>query len=272
MLPPLPDITQVNFGNPEATEGFAALIFATYNTGALTAAQTSALRKTAKTWLTETTVALPTYTPGSALTITNCYDLIHRIAYRTPANQAILNRYILRALEASLHKDPSVDLYQLHRTVTDQITNHNPTFLAARPLQWQCQYLDHWHKQFRYGRSLTPLSPYDTIQRVSILLTANLWPYETANEPRFKQKLFDNHRHYINTPSSPSPLSLLSALSQLLTASLTSLPTPTTLTTSPSTTPSSPILTSTLTAAPPSSSPHQPLPQPAPPPNRHSQT
>lgn len=233
MLSLLPDITQVNFCNPDDTEGFAALILAAYNTSSIS--QISSIRRLAKTWITETGSNLPAYTPGDALTIISEYDLIYRIAYRTPTIEAYINKYIIKAFQASIHNDNTVNYYQLYRTISQQISQHNQTFLAPSFLQWHSQCTDRWHKQFRYGRTLTPLTPYDILNRVSILLDADLWPYETSNQLRFKQMLFDCHSHYLTTlpslPTSPStadassdinPLSLplLSALNQFLTSSL----------------------------------------------------
>ncbi len=103
---------------------------------------------------------------------------------------------ILTAFEAHLNGDRTINVYELFRAVAAQTASGNKAFLG-KPLEWESACLRRWHDQFKYGVSLTPLSDYDTRQRVHILLTSNLLPFEGSNEPRYKQTLLLRHANLI---------------------------------------------------------------------------
>ena len=103
---------------------------------------------------------------------------------------------ILSAFEAHLNGDRSINVYDLFRAISAQTAKGNKAFLG-RPLEWESDCLQKWHKQFKYGVSITPLSDYDTRQRVHILLTSNLLPFEGSNELRYKQTLLRRNSHLI---------------------------------------------------------------------------
>lgn len=122
--------------------------------------------------------------------------VIHGFAVNTPLSET----EILDAFEAHIRGDKSVDQYLLFHYISREIDRRNKKFLG-RHLQWEAACLDKWHRQFQYGACLDPLSDHDIRQRVLILLTSDLSPFEPRNESSFKKKLLRNHLHLLKTSS-----------------------------------------------------------------------
>ncbi len=56
---------------------------------------------------------------------------------------------------------------------------------------------------------------YDRIERVGILLDSDLWVFETNNQERYKRRLFDNHRAFLD-PVPDTDIRTLTATGRLL--------------------------------------------------------
>lgn len=218
----LPDISQVDFTCAADIEGSASLIFTLANRlqiflpAASRAGEKAELRRQAKTWVNNVERHLGSLTMGDSLTALDYYDLIHRIAFNAPADSGYLNRHKLNAFDSYMRGDTTVNAYTLQHTVAQEIRRRNRAFFG-QPLRWESVCLDRWHKQFPCGCSLTPLGDYDTLQRVTLLLSADLWAFETRNEAAYKRRLFDSHDRYLdhtNTMDTPT----LSALNRFLSA------------------------------------------------------
>ncbi|GEM_PF-1184025 len=199
----LSDIAQVDFQNARDVAGFASLIFAAANgagmfmAGNMSDRKVSGVKSAAKTWINEVEQNIDSFNAGDALSVAGCFDAVHRIAFGRPAKESYLNHYKLNAFEAYILGDRVVDQYILQRSIAQEIRRRNRAFLD-RPLKWESLCIDCWYGEFRYGKCIDGISDYDTIQRVASLLNADLWAFETSNEGRFKQSLFDNHRHYLD--------------------------------------------------------------------------
>lgn len=221
----LSDITQIDFRSVRDVEGFASLIFASANGMGMFLPQNmpvhhklSDLKNTAKIWVTEVERSIDSLSAGDALIVIGCFDAVHRVAFNRVAKEEYLNQYKLNAFEAYIHGDSSVDQYMLQRSISQEIRHRNSAFLD-RPLQWESLCIDCWYGQFKYGRCIDRISDYDTIQRVTSLLDADLWAFETRNETRFKQSLFVNHRHYFDEAGEMDTKTLL-ALDRFLCSSI----------------------------------------------------
>lgn len=142
--------------------------------------------------------------PGASLDSLHALEMEHYTRYGTPLSRTLSDRIILDAFEAYIRGDKSVDQYILFRYVSREIDRGNKKFLG-RPLQWEATCLDRWHRQFQYGAALEPLSDHDTRQRVLLLLTSDLFPFEARNEARFKATLLKNYSHLLDSQSFPSP-------------------------------------------------------------------
>lgn len=187
MTPPYPLTAGIDFGNLQDIEASAAAIISTF----------PAPRTLARQWIKEVEKRFDHLTAGDSLSAADCYELVHPVAFGTPAGRSLLDNIRLSAFGAFLRGDKSVDRYTLQRTIARELSRHNKKFLG-NPLQWESACIARWHRQFRHGISIDPMSDYDTINRVSALLSSDLWAFETRNENSFKQNLFRNHRSFLD--------------------------------------------------------------------------
>ena len=188
------NIDEVDFSDIADIAGSAELILArSSNPGQFKAAYKSQ----AKQWLLRADTVLDSLSCGDAMTLTAYYEPLHQLAFSQSASTAKLDKYRLDAFESYIRGDKTVDQYALRHTISREIDRRNPKYFG-RPLQWESVCLDRWHKQFRYGASLDELSDYDTLNRVSTLLTTDLWSFETRNESHYKQNLFENYKFYLD--------------------------------------------------------------------------
>lgn len=188
------NIDDVDFSDISDIAGSAELILArSSNPGQFKAAYKSL----AKEWLLRADTVLDSLSCGDAMTLTAYYEPLHQLAFSQAASTAKLDKYRLDAFESYIRGDKTVDQYALRHTISREIDRRNPKYFG-RPLQWESVCLDRWHKQFRHGASLDELSDYDTLHRVSTLLTTDLWSFETRNESRYKQNLFENYKFYLD--------------------------------------------------------------------------
>lgn len=210
-----------------------------------TTAEVVAVRQAAAEWLREVDLRIERMTPAAAFSAICSYDIIHRIARQTPAPADIISRQVLRAFDAFIHGDTAIDRYHLFRQITVGLSRRDPAYLG-KLLQWHSLCLDRWHKEFRRmltafrpaprlttisspGASLsTPTTsssvsssptPYDLIQRATLLLESDLWAFEPTAAHHFKRQVFDLLRPRLASLSSPDrhDRSTLRALDRLLT-------------------------------------------------------
>lgn len=137
------------------------------------------------------------YSVGDALKLTDAYDLMHRMAYNQPADKETINKIILKAFDALIHGDKDVDPYVLFKAIERHARHREQAFLD-KPLTWIFQCMDEWHKQAVKGFDSTSLSDYDILSRVNILLDADLFAFEGRNQQKFKQRLAEQHHHYLD--------------------------------------------------------------------------
>lgn len=186
------DIDSIDFRNAEEVKDFAAIIFTTANKHGLLISKKSlnreeaAIRLIAKEWVCRVEAVIDTLTCGDALTIISAFDLIHRIGYGIPAKASYLDKYKLRAFDAYVRGDKSVDQYSLFKVISEEIRKLNKAYFG-RPLDWHCLCIDRWFKNFRTGKSAVPQSDYDTLNQINILLTSDLYAFTP------KQEAFKNH-------------------------------------------------------------------------------
>lgn len=204
----------VDFEKPDEANKFADTICqAASESGMFTAIcrperECKDIRRSAKQWLKEVDERLGTLSPAEALKAIACYDIIHRIGYGTPAYPETISKTVLRAFEAFIHGDKSIDEYELFRYISAGLGRREKVYFG-RMLEWHSMCLDRWHRQFRYGTCLDKISEYDRLQRVSILLESNLSAFEAHNEAAFKQRLLNAHKHYLDTAAEEaSPLAI----------------------------------------------------------------
>lgn len=157
----------------------------------------------AREWLGNVETVLPSLSPGDALRVADSYEAVRNLLHPTSSlskntTSDITTSCRINAFEALVSGDKSVNRYLLRNAISREIDRRNLKFFG-KPLQWESVCIDRWYRQFKYGVSIDNLSDYDTINRVTSLLTSDLWAFETRNESRFKQTLFENHRHYLDS-------------------------------------------------------------------------
>lgn len=208
-LHPAFDISLVDFDNPDDVVSFGSLLCGvvskseTFDDEFLPSADT--LRKIARRWLREVDTVIDSMTASAAFKVTSCYDLIHRIAYHTPAFTDFLNKYTLKAFESMIRGDEAVNRYDMFRRIAAGIDRGDKAYFG-RPLQWQSLCLERWYKQFSTDTGLEGLSDYDIAQRVNILLETDLWAFDPRNQSAFKHHLLNTYHPLLNA-TAPDPKS-----------------------------------------------------------------
>ncbi len=212
------DMDLVNFDNADEVCRFASQILEKANSIGLFLQGTSrqsreAVRiiSLARDWVNTVRTHIPTYSAGDALMLTDAYDLMHRIAFRRPADNEYLNSIRLAAFEARIHGDKTVDEYALYRTIRSAVLRGDTAFLG-RPAKWMCLCTDRWHKRLSAMLSHSvlaadahPAADYDTLQQAAILMEADLRAYEGSNQTAFKRRLSTRYRKYLRPNPSTMP-------------------------------------------------------------------
>lgn len=197
-MSPKLDIDAVDFSNVADISGFASLILSQANFLGIFSGKDfdfSDARKSrmvAKRWLQRTGELMPTFTVGDALTLSDYYDLVHRVGFGKAAESNFLNRYRMNAFEAYIRGDRSVDQYTLYHVVANEVSRRNPLFLG-RPLQRMALCIEEWYEQFRNGTKHLTLSDYDVLQRIVILLESDLFAFCGSRQEAFKQRLVQTY-------------------------------------------------------------------------------
>ena len=188
------DIDAVDFSNVADISGFASLILSQANFLGIFSGKdfdfsdALELRMTARRWLQRVEERMSNFTAGEALTLSDYYDLVHRVGFDKAAESNFLNRYRMNAFEAYIIGDRRVDQYTLYHVVAHEVSRRNPLFLG-RPLQWMAFCIEEWYEQFRNGSKQITLSDYDVLQRITILLESDLFAFSGSRQEAFKQQL-----------------------------------------------------------------------------------
>lgn len=192
------NVSDVNFDKLDEVNEYARTICETAgSSGMFTSAYPADktfndIRRSAKIWLQEIDSRLKELSPAEALEAITYYDIIHRIGYCSPAYPETINRHVLRAFDAYIHGDTSVDQYELFRAISLGLKRRDKAYFD-RPLEWHSDSLDCWYRQFKHGACLEKLTEYDTTQRVTLLLESDLWAF-TPDQAAFKHRLATAHR------------------------------------------------------------------------------
>lgn len=218
------DLSSVDFDNVDIVTESASQMLASANELGLFMSQASrqsreALRLVgeATAWISNVRKQIDSYPVGKALALIEVYDLLHRVTYRRPADRGFVNGVILKAFEAKIHGDRSVDEYVLYRAIRSGIGRKDKAFFD-RPLQWLCLTEESWYNEATKGYDRSRLSDYDILNRAAILLETDLFAFEGSNQTAFKHRLLNSTRHYLDNYTAPDPKTHL-ALNRYLSTS-----------------------------------------------------
>ena len=242
----IPAIERIDFSSSEEAIRYAMLLCIASREAATlipsgNLSSITRIRRSSRQWIEKAEQSLPGYTPGEALETIVAYDFIHRLAYNAAPIPDQIDRHVLRAFEAMLQGDSTINKFTLFRRITFGLRRKSPLY-TGRPLKWQSHQLARWHKEIKNNlnnqRDInTPnnQSNKEDIEKISILLESDLFPFEGTNETVFKQTLFSTHRHLLDQAKEildqakeksqgNSRLSLLRSLEHLLFRSIPYLP------------------------------------------------
>ncbi|MDE6120386.1 MAG: hypothetical protein K2F63_01205, partial [Muribaculaceae bacterium] len=203
------DLSSVDFEKVDSILDFSDLLMRAGNSigifespTPLQCREATILYQTAKEWVNAVKRQLRTMSPADALYVIDTYEIIHYIAYRTPASAAETNHVRLSAFDAMIHGDRNVDCYVMFRAIRNAVRQREKAFFD-KPLTWSCITEERWHKEAVEGFDLTSLSDYDILSRVVILLESDLFAYEGSRQDQFKQHLAMQYSHYLNGYEAP---------------------------------------------------------------------
>ena len=242
----IPAIERIDFSSSEEAIRFAMLLCIASREAATlipsgNLSSITRIRRSSLQWIEKAEQSLPGYTPGEALETIVAYDFIHRLAYNAAPIPDLIDRHVLRAFEAMLQGDATINKFTLFRRITFGIRRKSPLY-TGRPLKWQSHQLARWHKEIKNSmknqrdiNNPNNQSNKEDIEKISILLESDLFPFEGTNEVAFKQTLFSTHRHLLDQAKEildqakeksqgNSRLSLLRSLEHLLFRSIPYLP------------------------------------------------
>lgn len=218
------NLSSVDFDNVDNVTESASQMLASANELGLFMSQTprqsiNARRfvEDATVWISNVRKQIDSYPVGKALALIDVYDLLHRVTYRRPADRGFVNGIILRAFEARIHGDISVDEYVLYRAIRSGIGRKDKAFFD-RPLQWLCLTEESWYNEAVKGYDRSRLSDYDILNRAAILLETDLFAFEGSNQTAFKRRLLNSTRHHLDNYTAPDPKTHL-ALNRYLSSS-----------------------------------------------------
>lgn len=203
------NLSSVDFDNVDNVTESASQMLASANELGLFMTQTSRQSVNARRFVEDATVwisnvrkQIDVYPIGKALALIDVYDLLHRVTYLRPADRGFINGIILKALEARIHGDRSVDEYVLYRAIRSGIGRKDKAFFD-RPLQWLCLTEESWYNEASKGYGRSRLSDYDILNRAAILLEIDLFAFEGTNQPVFKRRLLNSLCHYLDNYAAP---------------------------------------------------------------------
>lgn len=210
----LRNIGELDFSNPEKVNCFGSLFLNNANLlgwcigSPIAPADRSGMLKIAKTFVKELDAAFKNSSAAYALSVYSSYNWAYRIAYNTPPAPDFTFGIVRVALDARIHGDKDIDIYELYRLI-DLGMMFYPELYKDKAQTWRNHMLESWHEEFQSGRDLGPkcltassvrrsvIADRDILNRVAILIESDLRTFE-QNQKSFKKRLFDNHRHYID--------------------------------------------------------------------------
>lgn len=198
------DISLVDFTDPYDISGFVSLLCQTGVNLGMTmpyfkpTKESNEIRRLADNVSRKLAETMPVVPASDAFITVQAYDLAYRTAYRVPPEQSRLNKYVLQAFDAMIHGDKSVDEYAMYQAIAQALRRRDREYFDE-PLIWLTTTEEHWYKEAKLGFVAAGLSDYDIINRVAILLRADLTAYEGNGQRSFKQDLSGRFRHYLDT-------------------------------------------------------------------------
>lgn len=219
----LPDINTVDFSDPIDIGGFVSLLCQTAAIIGITlpdfkpTRESNEIRSLANKTVKILDSRMPLMSIADAFMTVNTYDFAYRLAYSTSADRKFLNIYVLKAFDAMVHGNKEVNEYAMFREIRRAVSRRDKSYFD-KPLYWSCISLERWYREAIHGYEQSGLSDYDILNRVTILLESDLYAFEGLDQIKFKKRIFEQHRHYLDDHDAAS-WNLLNAINQFVMAS-----------------------------------------------------
>lgn len=132
-------------------------------------------------------------TPVHELIVALCgFDLIHRIAFRTPASSAFIGGCYLKSFNERIRGNMLISDTDLYSAISDRIQFRDKAFFD-KPLQWQCLTSSEWYNECKSTGKFRNSSLEQSLHKARILLDKDLFAFTGRNQEQFKRMLSDHY-------------------------------------------------------------------------------
>lgn len=120
------------------------------------------------------------------------FDLIHRIAFRTPASSAFIGGCYLKSFNERMRGNMLISDTDLYSAISDRIQFRDKAFFD-KPLQWQCLTSSEWYNECKSTGKFLNSSLEQSLHKARILLDKDLFAFTGRNQEQFKRMLSDHY-------------------------------------------------------------------------------
>lgn len=120
------------------------------------------------------------------------FDLIHRIAFRTPASSAFIGGCYLKSFNERIRGNMLISDTDLYSAIFDRIQFRDKAFFD-KPLQWQCLTSSEWYNECKSTGKFRNSSLEQSLHKARILLDKDLFAFTGRNQEQFKRMLSDHY-------------------------------------------------------------------------------
>ncbi len=194
----LPHYSSIDFSNGHEISAYNHLLislmqhYGLLDCRAVSTAMSRQLLQQSKEWVKaiEGNIAV---TPVHELIVALCgFDLIHRIAFRTPASSAFIGGCYLKSFNERIRGNMLISDTDLYSAISDRIQFRDKAFFD-KPLQWQCLTSSEWYNECKSTGKFRNSSLEQSLHKARILLDKDLFAFTGRNQEQFKRMLSDHY-------------------------------------------------------------------------------
>ncbi len=194
----LPHYSSIDFSNGHEISAYNHLLislmqhYGLLDCRAVSTAMSRQLLQQSKEWVKaiEGNIAV---TPVHELIVAlSGFDLIHRIAFRTPASSAFIGGCYLKSFNERIRGNMLISDTDLYSAISDRIQFRDKAFFD-KPLQWQCLTSSEWYNECKSTGKFRNSSLEQSLHKARILLDKDLFAFTGRNQEQFKRMLSDHY-------------------------------------------------------------------------------
>lgn len=194
----LPHYSSIDFSNGHEISAYNHLLislmqhYGLLDCRAASTAMSRQLLQQSKEWVKAIESNI-TVTPVHELIVALCgFDLIHRIAFRTPASSAFIGGCYLKSFNERMRGNMLISDTDLYSAISDRIQFRDKAFFD-KPLQWQCLTSSEWYNECKSTGKFLNSSLEQSLHKARILLDKDLFAFTGRNQEQFKRMLSDHY-------------------------------------------------------------------------------